>query len=194
MRGVQISENGAQHLCTTRKRRPPPPKKTLKGLLDAAGARERVVLKRVKARVQGADEMVQMEHLINVYASKAARGAIAEFIGYSEVGRMEAAGNLTPGLWLMWRYEGANTLAYYLRRRDGLKALARDMGVPEPLVVGVALRQVLTGLAALHAAGLVHRDVKPLNIIFSERDKRLKLIDLGACAGESETERERGCC
>jgi len=35
----------------------------------------------------------------------------------------------------------------------------------------------------MHAKpGLVHRDVKPLNIIFSERDKRLKLIDLGACA------------
>lgn len=47
----------------------------------------------------------------------------------------------------------------------------------------MAMRQVLTGLAALHSAGLVHRDVKPLNIIFSERDRRLKLIDLGACAG-----------
>jgi serine/threonine protein kinase len=30
--------------------------------------------------------------------------------------------------------------------------------------------------------GLVHRDVKPLNIIYSETDGRLKLIDLGACA------------
>ena len=46
------------------------------GLLDDGAGRERVVLKRVKARVAGADEMVQMEHLINVYASKAARGAV----------------------------------------------------------------------------------------------------------------------
>lgn len=42
--------------------------------------------------------------------------------------------------------------------------------------------QVLLGLSALHNAGMVHRDIKPLNIIYSERDQRLKLIDLGACA------------
>ncbi len=35
---------------------------------------------------------------------------------------------------------------------------------------------------ALHAAGLVHRDVKPMNIIFAEDEERFKLIDLGACA------------
>lgn len=45
------------------------------------------------------------------------------------------------------------------------------------------MHQLLTGLAALHSEGLVHRDVKPSNILFSERDRRLKLIDLGACAG-----------
>ncbi|KAI8466377.1 MAG: hypothetical protein J3K34DRAFT_524625 [Monoraphidium minutum] len=152
------------------------------GTLDTGDETERVVLKRVKARVQGAEEMAQMEHLMNVTASKSARGSIAEFLGFCEVERDQAVGNLTPGLWLVWRYEGSNTLAFYLRRRDGLRALARDLGVPEELVVPMAMRQLLTGLAALHAAGLVHRDIKPLNIIFSERDQRLKLIDLGACA------------
>jgi hypothetical protein len=57
----------------------------------------------------------------------------------------------------MWRYEGQNTLAYYLRRRDTLRALARDLDVPEDIVVPVAMRQLLLGLAALHSAGLVHR-------------------------------------
>lgn len=28
----------------------------------------------------------------------------------------------------------------------------------------------------------MHRDVKPMNIIFAESEKRFKLIDLGACA------------
>ena len=37
-------------------------------------------------------------------------------------------------------------------------------------------------LQGLHDAGLVHRDVKPLNIIFAEEERRFKLIDLGACA------------
>lgn len=57
----------------------------------------------------------------------------------------------------LWRYEGQNTLAYYLRRRDTLRALARDLDVPEDIVVPVAMRQMLLGLAALHSAGLVHR-------------------------------------
>lgn len=42
--------------------------------------------------------------------------------------------------------------------------------------------QSFMDLQSLHSAGLVHRDVKPLNIIYAERQRRFKLIDLGACA------------
>ena len=160
-----------------------------------------------------------MEHLINVHAARNCRGHVADFLGYAEVEEEEGgarrrrppsssssssssvSSRLTPGLWLAWRYEGTHTLAYYLRRRDALRALGRDLGVPQPapggggrgtgaraageadaLAAALALRHVLAGLASLHAAGLVHRDVKPLNLIVSERDRRLKLIDLGAAA------------
>jgi hypothetical protein len=51
--------------------------------------------------VQGAEEMAQMEHLMNVYASKAAKGGIAEFLGYCEVAASEANYRLTEGLWLV---------------------------------------------------------------------------------------------
>ncbi|KAI8473395.1 MAG: kinase-like domain-containing protein [Monoraphidium minutum] len=153
------------------------------GHLDLGnGAKERVVMKRVKRFVHGAEEMVAMEHVLNVAASKAARGSVADFLGFCDVEDHEAARNLTAGLWLVWRFEGTHTLAFYLRRKDALPALARDLGVPEELVIPAAMRQILTGLAALHSGGLVHRDVKPHNIILSEADKRLKLIDLGACA------------
>jgi serine/threonine protein kinase len=37
-------------------------------------------------------------------------------------------------------------------------------------------------MQALHNAGVVHRDVKPLNLVLAERERRFKLIDLGAAA------------
>ncbi len=42
--------------------------------------------------------------------------------------------------------------------------------------------QVLEALKASHATGIVHRDIKPQNVIISETDSRAKLIDLGAAA------------
>lgn len=51
--------------------------------------------------LQGAAEMAQMEHIINVYASKAAKGSIAEFLGYCEVRADQANYKLTEGLWLV---------------------------------------------------------------------------------------------
>ncbi|KAG2422260.1 hypothetical protein HXX76_016174 [Chlamydomonas incerta] len=152
------------------------------GQLNTPQGSQRVVLKRVKTRVEGAEEMSQMEHLLNVYASRVARGHCADFLGYCEVAESEANVRLTAGLWLVWKYEGSKTLAYYLRRRDTTRALADDLGVAEPVVVPTVMKHIFEGLAAFHAAGLVHRDIKPLNIIFAEDVTRFKLIDLGACA------------
>lgn len=73
----------------------------LQGVLRGNGGQERVVLKRVKTRVEGAEQMGQMEHLLNVYAARAAPGAIAEFRGFLEVQPEEATSRLTQGLWLV---------------------------------------------------------------------------------------------
>ena len=48
--------------------------------------------------------------------------------------------------------------------------------LPPPQCLDVA-RQLLEGLASLHAAGMVHRDVKPANCLFV--DGKLKLADFG---------------
>lgn len=66
----------------------------------------------------------------------------------------------------------------YLRGND-LEAWADRL--PGPLDVDLAIiimDQLLTGLAAMHALGLVHRDVKPRNILISEEVK-VTLGDLG---------------
>jgi hypothetical protein len=59
---------------------------------------------------QGAEEMAQMEHLMNVYASKAAKGSIAEFLGYCEVASNEANYRLTEGLWLVSNVQGHDSM------------------------------------------------------------------------------------
>ncbi|KAK9901304.1 hypothetical protein WJX75_005502 [Coccomyxa subellipsoidea] len=152
------------------------------GALKMNGVTEHVVLKRVKTRVEGAEEMGQMELLLNVYAASKARGSIADFMGHCAVQPEEAKHRLTPGLWLVWRYEGSKTLAYYLKRRDCIRALAKDLAVPEEAVPATVMKHIFECLTALHNAGVVHRDVKPLNLVLAEKERRFKLIDLGAAA------------
>lgn len=43
----------------------------------------------------------------------------------------------------VWKYEGCRTLSYYLKRRDCLQALAKDLGVPEQAVVATVIKQIL---------------------------------------------------
>jgi serine/threonine-protein kinase len=47
-----------------------------------------------------------------------------------------------------------------------------------PYAVAAVLRPVLGGLAAAHRAGLVHRDVKPENVLISD-DGEVKIADFG---------------
>jgi len=61
-----------------------------------------------------------------------------------------------------------------------MELMAEDLGVSRESAVPTAVKQLLCCLKDLHAARVVHRDVKPLNMILDERDRRFRLIDLGA--------------
>ncbi|HZC52303.1 MAG TPA: protein kinase [Mycobacterium sp.] len=59
-----------------------------------------------------------------------------------------------------------------------LRELLAERGPMPPHAVVAVLRPVLGGLAAAHLAGLVHRDVKPENVLISD-DGDVKIADFG---------------
>ncbi|MGB7868880.1 MAG: protein kinase [Mycobacterium sp.] len=72
-----------------------------------------------------------------------------------------------------------------------LRELLTERGPMPPYAVAAVLRPVLGGLAAAHRAGLVHRDVKPENVLISDEGD-VKIVDFGlvravAAAGITST-------
>jgi tetratricopeptide (TPR) repeat protein len=62
--------------------------------------------------------------------------------------------------------------------------IERDRVLPPKLAAEYA-RQIADALRAIHGAGLVHRDVKPGNVLIDQSDGRAKLTDFGLARDDS---------
>ncbi|CAI5960333.1 unnamed protein product [Closterium sp. NIES-65] len=156
------------------------------------GQPQRVVVKR-KAAGAGADEMQDVELFMNHRLQRTVPGVAAKFLGTMEV---QPGNKLQEGVWLVWQHQGDSTLDRHLKDRQYPAPLAAMLlGVQgdaggwseeqrmwvEWQVAQTVMRQILSNLRALHHAGVVHRDVKPANLVVDEGERHLCLIDLGAC-------------
>tara|TARA_B110000977_G_scaffold59303_1_gene80518 strand:- start:5219 stop:6331 length:1113 start_codon:yes stop_codon:yes gene_type:complete len=165
-----------------------------------------VVLKRPKLTVEGAAELQEVEAWMNDRVSRDAKGACADFLGSFRVSGDESylfqnqGAIAKEGLWLVWRYEGALTLAQYMAQQDYPTQIAKTLfgregnfrgdASVELEVTQTAMRQLFKNLNTIHKAGLVHRDIKPHNLVLTTlgrnnetlEEGQFKLIDLGACA------------
>eukprot|EP00469_Lotharella_globosa_P017453 CAMPEP_0167821146 /NCGR_PEP_ID=MMETSP0112_2-20121227/6595_1 /TAXON_ID=91324 /ORGANISM="Lotharella globosa, Strain CCCM811" /LENGTH=627 /DNA_ID=CAMNT_0007722003 /DNA_START=2278 /DNA_END=4161 /DNA_ORIENTATION=- len=145
--------------------------------------------------VKRAKEFGRPEVWMNERMQRTAPSVIAEYItAFSE----DSNPSGSPIL-LVWNNEGEYTLSRLMAKRDFPINLAplifdekkfaqikkRNQDDPFQLqlqIYRVLMMQIFDALKACHGTGIVHRDIKPQNFILSARDKRVKLIDLGAAA------------
>lgn len=66
-----------------------------------------------------------------------------------------------------------------------LRELLRERGPMPPHAVAAVLTPICSGLAVAHAAGLVHRDVKPENVLISDAGE-VKIADFGLVRAVAE--------
>jgi serine/threonine protein kinase len=94
---------------------------------------------------------------------------LAAAIDHPNVVPVYAAGEEEGTLYLVVRYV----------RGTDLHALIASEGPPSPARAAALVAQMAAGLDAAHAAGLVHRDVKPANALISASGDHVYLSDFG---------------
>ncbi|KAK9821704.1 hypothetical protein WJX74_010685 [Apatococcus lobatus] len=158
--------------------------------LDGSGVRTNFLQGGTMAR--GAAESGQAEAYMNsrIMRDAIVRQSIAAYLGTF---RADASGGgFTRGTqWLMWRFESDSTLADALQGSLGPFPLAVERFVTgkerpnakvqkrETTIIKTIMRRLLSALGRLHSLGIVHRDVKPANILLTSKGE-LRLIDFGA--------------
>ncbi len=101
---------------------------------------------------------------------------------FIEEGRIIAGLADAPGVVRMFDFVEANGTAYIvmeLVQGESLDTRLRQAGALDAAVTGRILEPLLSGLEQVHAAGFLHRDVKPANILLDDKGSP-RLIDFGA--------------
>lgn len=150
--------------------------------------------KKLSSKKQGdlvlkkATEYGAVEIWMNERVRRACANSCADFV----YGFLESSSKKGAEYWLIWQFEGEATLYDLMLSRDfPYNVEAMILGEVQDLPKGIerenqiiqtVMRQLLFALDGLHSTGIVHRDIKPQNIIFSEGSRTFKIIDLGAAA------------
>ncbi|MCL7034801.1 hypothetical protein MKW94_011987 [Papaver nudicaule] len=158
------------------------------GVVYRVSLAEKPGLKEGDLVLKKATEYGAVEIWMNERVRRACASSCADFM----YGFLENSSKKGGEYWLVWRFEGEATLQdlmlskefpYNVEKmilgkiQDEPKGIAR-----ENRIIQTIMGQLLFALDGLHSTGIVHRDIKPQNIIFSEGSCTFKIIDLGAAA------------
>ena len=102
---------------------------------------------------------------------------VAKFISEAKLAARVSHPNLV-NVYDQGSHNGAEYLVMELIEGVTLRKVLEDFGSLTPLRALDVTAAVLAGLSAAHAAGIIHRDVKPENVLLSN-DGKVKLSDFG---------------
>lgn len=104
-------------------------------------------------------------------------GRAAAAISHPNVLTIHSVEEHETGPFLVMEFVAGKTLREILEARKRL---------PPQEAISMAL-QIAKGLAAAHARGVIHRDVKPANVMVHDEDNRVRLMDFGLAEVKNET-------
>ncbi|KAK6242845.1 hypothetical protein QUC31_013426 [Theobroma cacao] len=129
---------------------------------------------------------------VEIWMNERVRRACANSCASFVYGFLENSSKKGGEYWLVWNFEGEATLSDLMQSKEfpynvETMLLGEVQNLPKGLerenqIIQTIMRQILFALDGLHSTGIVHRDIKPQNIIFSEGSRTFKIIDLGAAA------------
>jgi hypothetical protein len=121
-----------------------------------------------------------------LFAHAAARDGLPRFLREADLARRLSHPNTVRVLDFGRAEDGAPWLAFELLEGRTLDAALRAEGALAPARVARIGAQVLKSLMEAHAAGIVHRDVKPANVFltrFEGEPELVKVLDFGIAKG-----------
>lgn len=105
-----------------------------------------------------------------------------ERVVHPNVVRTIETGEIRPGLpFLAIEWAPGELLERYVKRRAPLP----------PDEVATIVRQIAAAVHAAHEAGVIHRDLKPDNVMYDPASRQVKLLDFGIAADTDMTPEQR---
>ncbi len=127
----------------------------------------------------------ELAHRADVRQRTLAEGRALAQIDHPNVVHLKAVVVDGPSLWLVMQYIDGESLEKTI---TGYTTRGERMPVSEALAT---LRQIAAGLAAAHQEGVIHRDMKPANVLMRRKDGMAKVTDFGIAKVPADVSREQ---